>query len=457
MKKILLVNPWIEDVSAYDFWLKPVGLLYVASMVRQAGYKVELIDCLDRYDSELLKYTEGKTFDRFCGTGNFVNQEIAKPESLKMIPRIFKRYGFPEELLRNKLRNAGEIAGVFVSSMMTYWHYGVSDTIRVIHEELPNVPVILGGVYASLMPEHARKYSGADLVTPGTGMEPVKKAMEYLGLDLEIRNDWLCTLEPAYDLYENLKYIVLITSTGCPYRCSYCSGWRLWNKYSNQNPEVTFNTIKNYVSNHGLKDVVFFDDAILVGNHFRELLRLLEKEYLDIRFHLPNGIHARYVDEELAKLMKINNFKTIRLGYETSDEEMQKKTGGKVTNSDFERAIDFLKSAGFTAREISAYVLINLPGQTQKSVEDSLYHCEEMGVTPSINEFTPIPGTIQYNEMVAAGTIPTEIDPVLLDNSVLPHWWSEGFSAIQVDYLKRIATNIKRRLINDRDLSRIGK
>lgn len=457
MKKILLVNPWIEDVSAFDFWLKPVGLLYVASMIRQAGYEVDLIDCLDRYDDELLEYTGGNTFERFCGAGNFYNQEIPKPVSMKMIPRRFKRYGIPEELLRNKLRKIGGVEGIFVSSMMTYWHYGVSDTIRVIHEELPGVPVILGGVYASLMSEHARRYSGADLVTPGTGMEPVKKAMEYIGLELEIRCDWLCTLEPAYDLYKNLKYIVLITSTGCPYRCSYCSGWRLWEKYSNQDPEITLHTIKKYAGVHKLEDIVFFDDAILVGDHFRKLLRLLEKENLNLRFHLPNGIHARYVDEELAALMKSNNFKTIRLGYETSDEEVQKKTGGKVTNSDFEKAVGFLRSAGFTASEISAYVLINLPGQSQQSVEDSLYHCEELGITPSINEFTPIPGTTQYNELVAGGSIPAEIDPLLLDNSVIPHWWSEGFSAIQVDYLKRIATNIKRRLINDGNLSRIGK
>jgi len=35
MKHILLVNPWITDFTAYDFWLKPLGLLSIASILRE--------------------------------------------------------------------------------------------------------------------------------------------------------------------------------------------------------------------------------------------------------------------------------------------------------------------------------------------------------------------------------------------------------------------------------------
>ena len=46
MKKILLVNPWIYDFSAYDFGIKPVGLLRVGEFLRRKGAKVDLVDCL---------------------------------------------------------------------------------------------------------------------------------------------------------------------------------------------------------------------------------------------------------------------------------------------------------------------------------------------------------------------------------------------------------------------------
>jgi hypothetical protein len=46
-KSILLVNPWIHDFAAYDFWMKPLGLLYVGAILRAAGCEVRLLDCLN--------------------------------------------------------------------------------------------------------------------------------------------------------------------------------------------------------------------------------------------------------------------------------------------------------------------------------------------------------------------------------------------------------------------------
>ncbi|RLC23795.1 MAG: B12-binding domain-containing radical SAM protein, partial [Deltaproteobacteria bacterium] len=46
---ILLVNPWIHDFAAYDFWAKPLGLLSLASILRQHGFSITYIDCLDRF------------------------------------------------------------------------------------------------------------------------------------------------------------------------------------------------------------------------------------------------------------------------------------------------------------------------------------------------------------------------------------------------------------------------
>ncbi|MBN2312868.1 MAG: hypothetical protein JXM79_02995, partial [Sedimentisphaerales bacterium] len=48
--KILLVNPPIYDFAAYDFWLKPYGMLSIAGFLR-AEADFELFDYLDRLDS----------------------------------------------------------------------------------------------------------------------------------------------------------------------------------------------------------------------------------------------------------------------------------------------------------------------------------------------------------------------------------------------------------------------
>ena len=54
---ILLINPWIDDFAAYDFWAKPLGLLTIAGILRMHGYTITYIDCLDRFHpEELLPY-----------------------------------------------------------------------------------------------------------------------------------------------------------------------------------------------------------------------------------------------------------------------------------------------------------------------------------------------------------------------------------------------------------------
>ena len=53
--RLLLINPWIYDFAAFNLWVEPIGLLSIASILREHGYELDFIDCLDRYNPELLK------------------------------------------------------------------------------------------------------------------------------------------------------------------------------------------------------------------------------------------------------------------------------------------------------------------------------------------------------------------------------------------------------------------
>src|SRR4030067_2945716 len=89
---ILLINPLITDFAAYNFWIKPIGLLYVASLLRRYGFKVTLVDCLDGY-SKIKRY----------GDGNFLRTRIEKPEPIKNIPRYYSQYGISDDTFSEKL------------------------------------------------------------------------------------------------------------------------------------------------------------------------------------------------------------------------------------------------------------------------------------------------------------------------------------------------------------------
>lgn len=453
--KLLLINPWICDVAAYDFWMKPLGLLYVGAILEKMGFDVELLDMTDRFSPPLqqfLKERGVKLKNGPFGSGKFYSEEIEKPPSLSHIPRRFKRYGLPkavvEKLFSEKLR---DVDGVFMTSGMTYWYWGIIETMQVLRA-YSNVPVALGGIYVNLMKEHAcetAKLSGVDLVVEGHGTEAARKALT--GLDLRAfppnmtNFDWFEDLSPAYHLYcHSLPYAVLLASVGCIFRCSYCATPWIWKRFRPKTVDATIRDVET-VLDLGIKTVAFYDDAFLLHPQLKELLERLRAFRDRVNFILPNGIHARFVNRWIAKALKEAGFRLVYLGLETSG-ELQKTTGGKVTDEEFVRAVKLLKEAGFNSEEIKAYIMINMPGQKVEDVERAIELCEWLEIVYSLNEYAPIPGTLDWKKLTKNGSLSEDVDPLLLDNSILPYWWKEGMDICKVKAFK------ERKLILNRDV-----
>jgi radical SAM superfamily enzyme YgiQ (UPF0313 family) len=442
--KVLLVNPWIEDFAAYDFWLKPLGLLYVGAYLKHMGFEVFLIDLLNRHDEEIRKFTDVPK-DKFFKTGKFPSIKIKKPEVLSFVPRNFKRYGAPEEFFEKKLKEIGKVDAVFITSTLTYWYPGYWDTIRFLKNFYgEKIPIIFGGFYVRNLPSHAKLSN--TIIFSGNELNRLPKFLGNI-FDKNFKMnpiDWFENLEPAYDLYNNLGYLVFITTLGCPFKCSYCIAHRIWNGMKFRTPIKVVDTIEKYAEKFKINDIVFFDDAILVNSkkHFHIILKEIIKRGLKLNFHLPNGIHAKLITEEIAELMKQANFKTIKLGYETSG-ELQIKTGGKVQDKDLIRAARYLRKYGFTENEVSAYIMINIPGQKAQDVVEAMKVCKNEGISFSLNEFTPIIGTDDWIELVNFGKLTGREDPLLLNNTVLPFWWKYGMDIKLIQELKLVSRKIK--------------
>jgi hypothetical protein len=174
--RLLLVNPWITDGAAFDLWAWPIGLLYWAERLRGWGCEVGLVDCTDRHHPGLQPYG---THHRAFGTGKYHAERILPPpEPARRAERPFRRYGYPLDFFQAELRAIetrwdGPPDAILVSSRMTYWYPGVQLAIRLLREQWPDrsIPILLGGIYATLCPEHARAYSGADKVFEGDAFD----------------------------------------------------------------------------------------------------------------------------------------------------------------------------------------------------------------------------------------------------------------------------------------------
>jgi len=424
-KKILLINPWIHDFAAYDFWLKPLGLLYLGGLLRQNGHQVHFIDCLDYHPAMLAKGLKQPQRHAY-GRGKFFRQVIPKPDSLKMMPKNYCRYGITPEIFHEELKSYQDIDIVLITSMMTYWYPGVFKTIKIIKEVLPSVPVVLGGKYATLCSEHAAKYSGADFVISGAGEKQILNLLQdVFGEKISFMPDEenLDSFPyPAFDLIRKIDQLPITTSRGCPYRCSYCSSHILNKKFLRRDPLKVADEIEYWQKNSGVKNFSFYDDALLVepDKMIIPLLNELQRRNLSCQFHCPNGLHLREINQELSDLLYGSSFKTIRFGFETADFQRQTETGGKVKNEELQRGVSYLKKAGYKTEEIGIYLLCGLPHQSAKEVRDSIDFVWECGAKPMLAEYSPIPGTKMWAEAVIASPFDIQGEPLYHNNSLLP-------------------------------------
>lgn len=424
-KPILLVNPWIYDFSAYDLWLAPLGLLSLGGLLRKNGYHTTMIDCLKPSIQSHVPGNFEKLPKRFeSGHGHFRKENLPKPASLLTVNRQYSRYGMTVPELHSRLRVIRPPELILVTSMMTYWYPAVFDIIRILKGTFPDVPLILGGNYVTLCPEHAC-LAGADQLVAGEGEPQIPDILKkYLGNDPHYRVDpanldtypW-----PAYDLYERIDQVSIMTSRGCPFRCSYCASQRITPGYRRRNPVRVADEITAWHEGYGVSHFSFYDDALLMDPEEMAipLLKQIIRRTPSCQFHCPNGLHLRAVSAELADLMFRAGFRTIRFGFETADPERQADTGGKATNEDLERAVRYLREAGYDSRDIGVYLLCGLPGQRSADVQDAIRFVKHCGARPIIAEYSPIPGTALWDAAVRASVHPIAEEPLFQNNSLL--------------------------------------
>jgi len=430
MARVLCINPWIYDFAAYNLWIEPLGLLIVAAALRQAGHEVALIDCLDRHHPDAPAPHSRR--DAY-GCGHFTKIETPKPEAVAHVPRRWGRYGLPVAIFEKELAAQLRPDAILVTSMMTYWYPGPFEVIRRVKARWPDVPVALGGVYATLCPDHAQAYSGADAVLPGPGETQALHWVDHVTGESRASTLPPGDLIPAHDLRRPQGYVAIQTARGCTYRCPYCAVHRLSPGFVPRPPERVIEEIVWCVEILGARDVAFYDDALLVNaaQHLHPILDGVIERGLRVRFHTPNGLHARFIDQELALKMRRAGFVTIRLGLETADPEEQQRDGAKVDEASFVQAVHALFAAGFSAREIAAYVLIGRPGQSVQKARATAAFAHRLGIQVRPAQFAPIPGTAEWEKAIAAGYITADADPLLHNDSIYPCSYSQAWEELK--------------------------
>jgi pyruvate-formate lyase-activating enzyme len=237
-------------------------------------------------------------------------------------------------------------------------------------------------------------------------------------------------------------YVCISTSKGCPFHCTYCASPFLTKGFVRRDPFKVVEEIEYWTSKYHINNIAFYDDALLIepSHHFIPMMREIIRRGIQCNFHAPNGLHIREIDEEVAGLLFRGGFKTLRLGFETSDEVNQIETGGKVDNHEFLRTTKYLKRAGYSSEEIGVYIMAGLPGQRVGEVEESIAFVKDSGAKPILVEYSPISHTTLFEKAKKMSQFDLENEPLFHNNSIIPCQW-EGFT---LENYKRLKEDLRR-------------
>ncbi len=247
-----------------------------------------------------------------------------------------------------------------ITSLFTYWSNYVWESVKFYKENYPKAKVIVGGIYASLMPEHCKK-SGCDEV--------------FIGLDNKVEK-----FKPAYDLVD-VDYQIVHASRGCLRRCKFCGTWKI-------EPESTYKkSIKDEICSNR---IIFYDNNLLANPHIKDILEELKNAKHNGRVVYSEsqcGIDGRLLTLETAKLLKQARFLNPRIAWDHGYEQRHM----------IKKQINMLVEAGYPMKEIYVFMIYNFE-QDYDEMLKKLKQCKRWGVQIADCRYRPLNQTFDnYN------------------------------------------------------------
>jgi len=267
---------------------------------------------------------------------------------------------------------------IYVTSLFTYSWEPVHKAVAYYKSMFPTAKLTLGGIYATLMPEHA-KSSAADEVYPRL---------------FEDAEDVL----PDYSLVPDWQPISIVFShRGCIRNCPYCA-------VSTLEPNRTKIKSIRHLIYPGHKKIVLWDNNTLGMSNWRGLVAELKETGLPVDFN--QGLDVRLINEDVAQQLKGLRINPIRMAYDVPSERKA-----------LERAIPALERAGFRRRRMVVYVLYNFRDSPEGFL-DRMRDLLDWGVVAYPMRFEPL-DSLKKNQHIGARWTTEQLEMVAKARRVL--------------------------------------
>jgi anaerobic magnesium-protoporphyrin IX monomethyl ester cyclase len=389
--KICLISPPYNSAvkSVVGVSSPPLGLAYIASVLRQS-HEVKIID------SNILNYTIGD-----------VEEEL----------RSFNP----------------DVVGITSVTPSIYEAYKVAETAKKVREDCK---VVLGGPHATFMPRQTmEECEYIDIIVRGEGEETTSELIENIekgaplnevkGITFREKNKIIDTEPrpfikniddipfPSRDLlpmqlykFNGVKYTTMLTSRGCPFKCSFCSSSRLFGGYwRGRSPENVLEEMKIVYEEYGIRNIEFMDDTFTLNQERAEkICDEIIKQGWDISWGASSRVDT--LSKKLVEKMKKAGCWIIFLGIESGSQKILDAIGKRITLEQVKKAVKILKDAGI---QVLGSFIIGFVQDTKETIKETIKFAKSLNLNyAEFSILTPYPGTPIFDYAKKHGVLLTE-------------------------------------------------
>jgi len=362
----------------------PLGLAYIASVLRKAGYQVNLLD----------------------------NQIL----------------GFRNNSLKNEIKRIAPDV-VLLSAMSPSWSELIKLS-KLIKDVSPQIITGVGGPHLTVYPIESLSHKSFDFGVYGEGentiLEVVKTIEEGRTLEgikgcifrengeviVNAPREEIDDLDsipfPSIGLLPYKKYIALsvnspfftiVTSRGCPYNCKFCFQGYL-GRYRTRSPENIVNEMEMLVNEYGIQEIIVFDETFAVEEQgVLKTCELIQKKGIKFKWDIRTRVDL--LNEKVLKSLKNTGCYRIHLGIESGNQEILNMMNKKISIPEIVEKVNLAKKFGF---EIRGYFMLAYPTETYRTICKTIDFAKSLSLHwASFTVTMGLPETDIYREALRRG------------------------------------------------------
>ncbi len=392
MKKIILINSPIYEITlqnqSSEKYLPPLGLSYIATFLKNAGFDVSIYDTVKMYATrdEILSFIAHKKPD-YLGINIFTQNFYIVKYILENIP------------ITCEIFIGGNIMGSIFEEVLL-WNVHNKLNIIIGEGEIIIPKIILKECDEKPLKSIEKKF-----------VYKVNKNSKYFPKDISsvvidrsfIQNETMIN-------HYNHQEISIVTSRGCPYNCAFCGAAKSLQKnipIRKRSEESIIKEIENIIKLYpNTQSIRILDDLFLSNKNSIIMSRRIFKKFPKLYWRAMAHIMSLKQNIDEIKTIKESNCKELFIGIESGSHKIRKKINKKGTKNDIVEVISKVLSYDI---DVKCYFIYGFPTETKDDFEKTynlatklkeISQNQKGNFRTSVFQFRPYHGTLLYNQIL---------------------------------------------------------